>query len=66
MTLAEKISTPIDVPNPLPVAGRTTEAVLRDLAASPDIDPLPTINALVARYDAKAIRRASKAEAASA
>lgn len=53
--------------NPAPVvikvAGRTTEQVLRDLADNPEVDPLPTINALVARFDARAARREAKASA---
>ncbi len=43
------------------VKGRTTETVLRDLAANPTVDPAPIITELVARYDAKAARREAKA-----
>ena len=48
-----------------PVKGRTTEAVLRDLVpwaeANGNTDPAPIILALVARYDARAAKRAAKA-----
>jgi len=43
------------------VKGNTTEQVLRELAAHPEVDAAPIITELVARYDAKALRRAAKA-----
>lgn len=44
------------------VKGNTTEQVLRALLDNPTVDPYPTIAALVARFDARAAKRASKEE----
>jgi hypothetical protein len=57
-------ATPPEAPAPTTdlVKGRTTEDVLRTLLTS-DQDPLPVIAALVARFDARAIRREAKASA---
>ena len=66
MTLDEKITT-VNVnvpPAPVVVKGNTTEAVLRALQANAaDITEAgyaAVVNELVARYDAKAARRAAK------
>lgn len=62
MTLAEKITTPISAPTPATINGRTTEAVLREIVAEEAegnfVDD--RIKLLVARFDARAIRRAEK------
>ncbi len=60
-TLAEKITTVnIDAPAEYTVKGKTTEQVLRDLLADASIKTAPVIGQLVARFDAKAAKRAAK------
>jgi hypothetical protein len=62
MTLAEKITTVnLDAPAPITVKGSTTESVLRAIAARDGKATDPIITELIARYDAKAAKRARMA-----
>ncbi len=61
MTLAEKITTRTDSPRHADVKGNTTESVLRQLNSTAHLtleEYAATVAALVARYDAKAAKRA--------